>query len=184
MFGTDELPPVRPLPRERRNAMRDMLLEEIQGRRPWWRRSGRGAAVGAGALALVLAGGAASAYVAFKTPSDTGSVYCYTVAGLDGGDSSRTRLARAEAGQGNAAGEGNVAGASPINHPVSACADLWRQGVLSERPDGVNPDAVTAGGRHRVPRLVACTLDESVAAVFPGGPGTCERLGLPRAQSR
>jgi hypothetical protein len=33
---------------------------------------------------------------------------------------------------------------------------------------------------HPIPPLVACTLDNGVAAVFPGDEQTCARLGLPR----
>lgn len=175
MLQTEEPPAPRALPPEHREAMREMLVEHARARLPWWRRHTRGAAVGAGAMALVLAGGAASAYVAFKPASDTHSVYCYSVASLDGGEQSRTRLAQASASSpGSSASE-----ASPVTKPVAACASLWRQGVLVKDSD-LRPDAAGTRSEHQVPPLVACTLDEGVAAVFPGGPQTCEELGLPR----
>jgi len=61
---------------------------------------------------------------------------------------------------------------------VAACAAGWRQGGLGQPPRGPNSPPPTA--LFPVPALVACVLPNGEAAVFPGGPKTCEQLGLPR----
>lgn len=47
--------------------------------------------------------------------------------------------------------------------PVAACAALWATGVF---------------GDVAVPELTACTNESGTAAVFPGGPDVCARLGF------
>lgn len=49
--------------------------------------------------------------------------------------------------------------------PVEKCKRFWRQGVV--RTGDTTP-----------PPLVACTEENAGISVFPGGPATCERLGL------
>jgi len=49
--------------------------------------------------------------------------------------------------------------------PVEKCERFWRQGIV--RTGDTTP-----------PPLVACTEEEVGITVFPGGPATCERLGL------
>ncbi|MET9019516.1 hypothetical protein ABZV93_06010 [Actinopolymorpha sp. NPDC004070] len=172
------LPPPRTMPRERRDTLRAALVAEVSGTsRPWWRRTWKGAAVGGSAFAMVLAGGAATAYVAFKPPSNTSSVVCYSAPKVDAARVDVTRVAVARkmpAGSAASAG-GTVA----IHDPVAACGQAWRNGLVSAGDRGST--AASPGRSTRVPTLVACTLDKGVAGVFPGPPSTCERLGLPRA---
>src|SRR5690606_14192197 len=81
----DQVPPTRPrsLPPERRSAIRDLLVAEV-GQPRGWRRLSKTAAVGIGAGALVLAGGAASAtYVMLRPATDVDSVICFTTATTD-----------------------------------------------------------------------------------------------------
>ena len=69
-------------------------------------------------------------------------------------------------------------GTVAIDDPVAACSQAWQDGLLtSGGTHVVRPNSATAA---KVPTLVACTLHEGVAAVFPGDPLTCERLGLPQ----
>lgn len=181
MTDIDDIPPPRRMGRERRGAVRRLLEEQVRkSTRPWWRRSWQGVVVGGGAATLVLAGSAATAYVAFKPADDQTSVLCYAQADLDVDPIDVTRLAIARDMQAGA--DEADSGTVPIDDPVSACAQAWRDGLLPSRGDrGVQPGAA---GRSPVPDLVACTLDEGVSAVFPGDPATCERLGLPRTPTR
>jgi hypothetical protein len=122
---------------------------------------------------VLLIGGTAAAYVAFKpaTVPVADQTRCYTKASLAGGDTNffGTTVAQARSA------DGTRAAASA----VEACSALWRQGLLrlgSKQVGG--PD--TSGTTHPTPPLAACTLDNGVAAVFPGDEQTCARLGLPR----
>ncbi|GAA5013073.1 hypothetical protein [Actinopolymorpha pittospori] len=172
----DQIPLPRQLGARRRGALRDVLMEEVRGSsRPWWRRTWKGAAVGGSAFAMVLAGGAATAYVAFKAPSNTASVLCYSAPQLKSEhiDGTRIAVARSMPAGSSADDSGTVA----IADPVAACSQAWQDGLLTA---GKAPSAPSVGARHQVPTLVACTLEEGVAAVFPGNPSTCERLGLPQ----
>jgi hypothetical protein len=178
MTDIDRLPPVRAMSRARRDALRDVLEEQVRrSHRPWWRRSWQGLAVGGGAFTLVLAGGAATAYVAFLEPTDKASVVCYSSADLDASNVPGVRVAVADQMPANSAPSSS--GTVAIDDPVAACSQAWQDGLLPSDDSGAaSRDAVAA---NQVPPLVACTLDEGVAAVFPGDPLTCERLGLPQA---
>ena len=177
MTDIDRIPPARAMRRERRDALRDVLEAEVaRTRRPWWRRSWQGLAVGGGAVTLVLAGGVATAYVAFKPASNKASVLCYSAASLKSDHVSGMRVAVAQ--RMPAATSSSDSGTVAIDDPVAACSQAWQDGLLTA--DGthvVQPNSATAA---KVPTLVACTLREGVAAVFPGDPLTCERLGLPQ----
>jgi hypothetical protein len=181
MTEIDDIPPPRRMRRERRGAVRQLLEEQVRkSTRPWWRRSWQGVVVGTGTTALVLAGGVATAYVAFKPAEDQTSVLCYARADLDADPVDVTRLAVA---RDTRAGDDEAdSGTVPVEDPVSACAQAWRDGLLPSHGDrAARPGAA---GQSPVPDLVACTLDEGVSAVFPGDPATCERLGLPRTLTR
>lgn len=180
-IDVEQVPPAREMPAERRAALRELLMTQVSPQRPWWRRSKQAGVAGIGVTALVLAGGAAAAYVAFKPASDKFSVICYSEAKL-GDDVRHVRLAVAnpETDSSKPSTE-----AATIADPEGACADLWQSGVLSPgsagRPDASaeQPDAGN-GAAKPVPKLVACTTEDDVAAVFPGDDKTCNRLGLPR----
>jgi hypothetical protein len=60
-----------------------------------------------------------------------------------------------------------AAGASGVA-PLEACADVWRSGSFRSY------------GAGAVPPLAACVLPTGEAAVFPGDPTVCDRLGLAR----
>lgn len=136
-------------------------------------------------MALVLAGGAASAYVAFKAPTDLASVVCYSAASPDvlKDASSENRVAAAqEEGTGGATATKSEPLSLAGTDPVSACAPLWQEGLLVAGQGELNANARPDGvADRRIPNLVACTLKEGVAGVFPGDAHTCERLGLPSA---
>ncbi|HEY6738932.1 MAG TPA: hypothetical protein VI076_08785 [Actinopolymorphaceae bacterium] len=185
MTGIEEVPPERSMPRDRKEAIRGLLVEEISRPAPWWRRSGRSMTIGTGVVALVLVGGgAAAAYVAFKPVSNPNTVQCYAAASRD----AASTVPQVAVAKSWTEGEPAVTEPVPVSDPVKACQVLWDYGIL--RPDSTkvhqpeNPAEVRpgnpAGTSRRAPRLVACTLDEGVAGVFPGDASTCERLGLPR----
>lgn len=50
---------------------------------------------------------------------------------------------------------------------LESCLELWRTGTF---------------GAPSSPPLVRCVLSSGAVGVFPGGAGTCERLGRPRAE--
>ncbi|HEY8454234.1 MAG TPA: hypothetical protein VIL34_01455 [Actinopolymorphaceae bacterium] len=179
MTDISRVPPPRAMARERRAALRRLLEEEVRKTyQPWWRRSWRSFTVGGGALTLVLASGAATAYVAFKPAEDKASVLCYAAPDLDSDHLPGARVAVAQ--DMPAGAEDSESGTIAITDPLATCSQAWRDGLIG--PEGVRePPEPTA--THQVPNLVACTLEEGVAAVFPGPPSTCERLGLPRTVS-
>lgn len=174
----DRVPPARALPPARRAALHQLLTEEVaRTAEPWWRRSRRAATVGVGAAALVLAGGAASAgYVMFRPATELQTVWCYDAPSLDENQ-------RVQAGLANDDSEGEAAGPIDINDPVSMCSQLWQDGVL---PVGAGSDLEAAPNEgapaEEAPSLTACTLNDGIAAVFPGDENTCTGLNLPRLQ--
>jgi hypothetical protein len=186
MSDIENLPPPRGWSGDRRTAVRDLLVEEVaRSKRPWWRRSRRTATVSVGALALVLAGGAASAYVAFKAPTNLASVVCYSAASpevLKDADSENKVAAAQEEKPAGAGATATKPRPLAGKDPVAACTPLWEDGLLVAGDQKLNPNARPDGvADRRVPNLVACTLKEGVAGVFPGDADTCERLGLPSA---
>ena len=127
-------------------------------------------------MTLVLAGGAATAYVAFKPVEDKASVVCYS--GADLGSERVDGTTVAVASKMPAGASSSESGTAAIDDPVAACAQAWQDGLLDR--DGATAAQSGAAARNQVPKLVACTLEEGVAGVFPGDPLTCERLGLPQ----
>lgn len=168
-----QLPDHRSMPPSRMLARQQRLERHVAepGRRRWaTRTTTRTVAIAVGASALLL-GGTAGAYVAFKpaTVPVADGTRCYSKATLDGGDDFYgTTVIQAF----RADGTRNAATA------IDACSGLWKQGFLKPGQKEVGRPA--NGEDHPVPHLVACTLDNGMAAVFPGDDGTCAKLGLPR----
>lgn len=167
-------PPVRPLPPGRRGAMRqqlETLVAEHTGRRH--RRKPAFIAIGAAVVLSTSAG--AFVYVQHSQPvTNKSEARCYAVASLAGGDQSYSTIA-----------EAIPAGAPPgskaqVDHAVSVCAALWRQGFILPGADRVAPPRNTTAN-HRIPPLIACVMPDGTAAVFPGNSRTCANLGLPKA---
>lgn len=172
MLTTDELPAPRPFPVRRRTSSRLALERAVASRdRYRWNRPSGALSAGMGVLATT---GAVGAYMAFAPVSDTSRVRCYTTTNLGSDDDYQ--------GTDAAIANSDPDSSSPVEvtDPVGLCASLWRSGVLVA--DQGQPGAPAAGTRT-VPELVACTLPDGVAAVFPGGAGTCERVGLPSTTS-
>ena len=105
-------------------------------------------AVLAAAVALAVLGAAAAAWVHSRRPTHTLSVGCYAEARVD----AATFVIQA-----------------PDGGAVSACADLWRQGVFG-------------ADRTQPPPLAACVLPSGPVGVFPGA-AACAELGLDPAES-
>jgi hypothetical protein len=170
-----DLPPERRMPEARKLARQERIEQYTTrpSRRPWiTRNTTRFAIIASGASALLI-GGTAAAYVAFRPAGVpiADQTRCYTKASLEGGDrnffGTTVTLGR------------SADGTRTATSAVELCSALWRQGLLQLGSKQVGgPDAGQTS--HPVPPLVACTLDNGVAAVFPGDDQTCARLGLPR----
>ena len=166
MNDLQSLPPARSMPAHRRQAHRTIVEAAVTPTAARRRPSRRRIVVAAGAALLLTTG--AAAYVASRPASDKSVVRCYTVAGLDGGDVFR----------GTSVSVVTRDRIVPIEDALSACARAWRDGVLVAGAAGpVDPDPRRVPAP--VPPLVACTLPQGIAAVFPGDDATCRRLGLP-----
>ena len=129
---------------------------------------------------IVVTGSVVGGAAFFKTgeATDHGSARCYTVASVGKGRSfTGTTIAAT----------GRVGSAEQVQSALAKCTALWRQGFLVpgstiRRP----PQGKPSGETGPDPTLVACTLPDGTAAIFPTeGPFTCGRLGLasPRSQS-
>jgi len=129
---------------------------------------------------IVVCGSVVGGAAFFKTgeATDHGSARCYTVLSVGSGRSfTGTTIAAT----------GRIGSAEQVQSVLAGCTALWRQGFLApgstvRRPPQGEPGTGTA----HVPTLVACTLSDGTAAIFPTeGPFTCGRLGLasPRSQS-
>lgn len=162
MTGSDDLAlptPSRPLDAGARQAMYRALRPEL--------RPSRGLGPRRVAVGFVLAGLAATGattYAAFRTAPDE-FVHCYS-------QESRDFSASFPGTSVMVAGE-------PRPDPVDQCAAVWRDGIL--RPGLAEPQVPEQDlPRFEVPRLEACVAPDGTAAVFPGSPGACARLELPR----
>lgn len=172
MIEIEGVPKPRPLPSQARRAQRVMLesaLRRPERRRQWTARS---VAAGVGAIALLGGGAVATAYVAFAPVTDKNSVRCYSEASLQGGDRHFHGTEISVAGP---------AGPERIEKAVLACSWAWRDGiVVAGASTARSPEQPLVA--HSVPNLVACTLKNGTAGVFPGDSRTCARLGLPQAK--
>jgi hypothetical protein len=127
-------------------------------------------------MACSFVGGAAF----FKTrqATDLGSARCYTVLSVGSGTTfTGTTIAAA----------GSAGSTEQVQSALLGCAALWRQGFLTQGSTIQHPpQAVRFTGPDPVPKLVACTLPDGTAGIFPTeGPFTCGKLGLatPPSQS-
>jgi hypothetical protein len=156
------------LPARRREAAR-LQLEQVVARSAQARHRSKSTVIAAGAAAIVLTAGAAAFAVAeFQPVSNKTQARCYTVADLAGGR--YTTVAQAD----------RPGSKAQVQDALSVCAALFRQGFLTIGGPGVNQRA-NGLPNHPVPRLTECTMRDGTAAVFPGGPATCAKLGLPRS---
>jgi hypothetical protein len=167
------LPAERPLPHA--DERRLLLERQVTGASPAGSRRRfpvRMVVAATGVSVLLVGGTAAASFVAFRAPSQppVDGTRCYTVASLEGGDDfAGTTVARA-----TAADSTRTDAAA-----VELCADLWRQGFLRAGAPGLL-DPTGGATDLPVPPLTACTLDNGIAAVFPGDEHLCTSLGLPR----
>jgi hypothetical protein len=167
------LPPLREMPpslvqRKRAELEEFILTQQQPSRRRWWRRRGFLGGVGAVTL-LAVGGGTALAYTYLRPRPVTvrSQARCYTVAAYTG----------------SAVFPGtSIANASSITHvgsvesALQVCAAMWRAGIL--QAGAASPIVHPGQPFYPVPALVGCTLPDGAAAIFPGPPQTCERLGL------
>ena len=157
------------LPARRRRAAR-LQLEEVVRRSARTPRR-RPPVVIAAAIAIVLIStGAAAFAVATSAPVTNKQVArCFTVADKSG-YSNTAAVADKPGTQGQ------------VKNARALCAWLYRKGYLKKGAKQFirHPKR----GTHPVPHLVTCTWRDGSAAVFPGGRGTCARLGLPAAARR
>lgn len=166
------LPPTRELPPEHIVAMRAELEAFVARDEPatrWWRK--RRNITGGLVVALIVATGggtaAAYAYLHPRAVTDKGSARCYSEAVyVPGTQFAGTTIASAVGGGSD----------GTIQDALDTCASVWQVGALrAGAPRATSP---VPGASYPVPALVGCTLPGGMAAVFPGPPDTCDRLGL------
>ena len=157
------------LPAGRRVAARQQL-EQLVAQSVRSRRRNP-ALIAAGVTVVALGTGAAAVAVAAYQPvTNKAQARCYTVA--DAASSRYTTIAAA----------GRPGSRAQVQDALGVCAALFRQGFLTVGGPGINRSA-NGDRNHPVPSLVACTMGDGTASVFPGGPSTCAALGLPAASS-
>lgn len=178
-------PPTQPPNGEVREHQRQLLTAAIEselldshsgtGRRPSRRRGRRVSVAATVAAAIALAGGAAAAAVVYLQPQPVTNhdiARCYSVDSTAGGFHGS-----------DIATAGTPGSPAQIQDAVQVCALLWRDGFLVPGA----PHALHLPGgpltQHAVPPLTACRLPGGIAGVFPGTASTCQRLGLPPAQT-
>jgi hypothetical protein len=127
----------------------------------------------------VIAGCVVGGTAFFKTRDaiDRGSARCYTVLSVGSGTNfTGTTIAA----------PGRLGSAEQVQSALGGCAALWRQGFLIQGATVQHsPHGVQNAGAGRVPELVACTLPDGTAAIFPTeGAFTCGKLGLASPPSR
>ena len=130
---------------------------------------------------IVIAGSVVGGAAFFKTGEATnhGSARCYTVLSVGSGTSFMGTTIVAP---------GQFGSPEQVQSALSGCEALWRQGFLVPGSTVRNPPQEGQNsGTRQIPTLVACTLPDGTAAIFPTeGPFTCGKLGLasPRSQSQ
>lgn len=158
------------MPADRVSAHSQLLVETVTDRLRPARRLRRLVVPGV-AVALLLSASGATAYLLGKPATVRDTIRCYTVDSLEGGDHFR--------GATLTAASTDDARIDVATDAVGRCADLWREGFLRVGASNAQPPTDGTGRDHPVPPLAACTLEDGVAAVFPGPPDTCQRLDLP-----
>ena len=157
------------LPARRREAARQQL-EQVVARTVNARRRPP-VAIAAAIVIVVLSTGAAAGAMAFHAVTDQTTARCFTVPNRHAGNQFFTTITSAS----------KPGTSAYVRDALHTCRGLFLAGQLK------------AGHRlvlahwHRVsqaPALVACVWFDGTAAVFPGSPATCEKLGLEAAAVR
>jgi hypothetical protein len=158
------------LPAAKQEATRRQLERAVarSGWRHRWRRPGY-VAVASGAI--LLGSTAAVTFAHFQAVTNKTEARCYTVPSTAGDDHFTTISASGQPGS-----------KAQVDHALSVCGDLWRQGFLRTGASGIDrtPDSSVT---HPVPALVVCTMPDGTAAVLPGTGQTCSKLGLAAASN-
>jgi hypothetical protein len=143
--------------------IRSVVMAEVHDQAAPRRRRRRILTVVAGAAAVLLAGaGTATAVLLYAQPDQANLGYCAPVASLDRAVWDRYAFGAVQAPDGT----------WQTLDAVEACAAMRQAGVLgAEFQDG---------GANAPDELTACIVEGDLV-VFPGGSGTCRRLGIPDA---
>lgn len=172
----DELgdaPSDRTFPSARRADVKAMLMTEVRRTHRWWHRP---IAIGIG-TAVAGASIAAGSYVTFRAPTNTYISYCFSQQSLNRSHATQNAFV---VKQPSLAERVTTGGPAKQTVPTSTqlCELDWSNGIVrrNQRPAG-DPQP---GADLHVPKLVACTMKDSVA-VYPGNANTCRKLGLPSA---
>lgn len=163
---SNNLPPTREYTGARAAATEQMLTQVVVGSATPTTRRPRVRWVAAVAVAGVAVTAAAVAGDVFGAAADRSLARCHSTTDLGRGDDF--------AGTATASADSN--GIVTTDRAIEACAELWRQGVLTagaSRPGAPDP-ALGAP----VPALVGCVDSDGFAAVFPGRQDLCASLGL------
>lgn len=165
-FSPERMPALRA---SRREAAR-LQLEQLTARswrRRWLAFGGRRLriVICVGVAAALLGTGAATiAAVSYQPVTNAAMAKCYTMANLDGVSATV-----------NAAG--NAGSQKLARNALAICKALYRQGWLRRGASKITRPGNGRGG-YPVPGLVVCAVAGGHAAVFPGGPEVCSKLGL------
>ena len=123
--------------------------------------------------AVVVSGSAAAAAVGLTSApvSNLNEAVCYPIDSLANTVQTATIAASAPPGV-----------QAKVTNALHQCSEVWAEGFFvlgSAKTQHVPPGPLT--NSRPVPPLVVCVLSNGAAGVFPGGPSTCARLGLPKA---
>ena len=122
---------------------------------------------------VVVVGSFVGGAAFFKTrkATDRESARCYTVRSIGSGTTFAGTTIVAP---------GRFGSAEQVESALARCTELWRQGFLTPGSTVQHPtEVVQSAETQHVPKLVACTLPDGTAAIFPTkGPFTCGKLGL------
>ena len=158
------------LPAPRREAARRQLEELVA--RSARIRGRRGPLTIAAAAAVVVISTFAAGVIAYHPVTDKGLARCFTIVKL--GASPDYYATVADPGKPGTPGQ--------VRDAHAGCAKLYRIGMLKKGQPVLPP---TRNRSYPVPPLAICVWHDGTAAVFPGPPETCARLGLhPAAAGR
>ena len=183
MIDLENVPQLRELTPERRDADEALLRHAVRSAPLDRRRRRLRVVAGAGVAAVVVVGGVAAAgsVLSARDADVRNSARCYSAVSSDFGDGFPGTTVGVAAAPGQSA-------ADVPSQVVELCSSVWAAGVFA--PGGAQASA-SAGGKSGtlptdgpVPVLTACMLPSGEAAVFPGPAGTCGQLGLAPLKGR
>lgn len=130
------------------------------------------------ALALALTGGTVALMQA--QVSDKNQVHCFARAERSGSSFPGTTMTVLQGTTGDPnVGANDTPPAVPIEDALALCTDMWKQHALDASvPNGAPAMQIDPKFSHPVPSPLTVCVWDGRAAVIPGGPNVCAKLGL------